>query len=220
MNNYSIYKHTFPNGKVYIGATKLPIEIRWGKNGRGYPKGQPRMFEAIMEFGWANVTHEILFENLSEEEAMAKEIELIKEHDSTNPQFGYNRSFGGKGRGNFPRTDETRAKMRASHLGTKKSPESIAKMKATCASRPKKVKPVENIVRGYGRKVLQLDPTTKEVIREWNNVKEICSTLGLSQAGISRSCIGRYEEYNGFVWKYVEKPKKNKHVVDLQWKDE
>lgn len=34
MGTYTVYKHTSPNGKVYIGITKLSVERRWqeGKN--------------------------------------------------------------------------------------------------------------------------------------------------------------------------------------------
>ena len=39
MREYSVYKHTFPNGKVYIGITKQNPLKRW-RNGTGY-KGQP-----------------------------------------------------------------------------------------------------------------------------------------------------------------------------------
>ena len=33
---YYVYKHTFPNNKVYIGITCRTLEERWGKNGNGY----------------------------------------------------------------------------------------------------------------------------------------------------------------------------------------
>lgn len=32
---YKVYKHTFPNGKKYIGITKLTVENRW-RSGKGY----------------------------------------------------------------------------------------------------------------------------------------------------------------------------------------
>ena len=36
-NNYSVYCHTFPNGKVDIGITGQPVKQRWA-NGLGYSK--------------------------------------------------------------------------------------------------------------------------------------------------------------------------------------
>lgn len=32
MNTYTIYCHTFPNGKMYFGQTNRKPEKRWGKD--------------------------------------------------------------------------------------------------------------------------------------------------------------------------------------------
>lgn len=73
-----IYKHTFPNGTVYIGKIKLEPEERW-LNGFGY-RNSPMMFQAIVKYGWDNVKHEILYDNLTDEEATQKEAALIQEY--------------------------------------------------------------------------------------------------------------------------------------------
>lgn len=66
MKKYILYKHTFPNGKVYIGITsKNTAELRW-KKGRGYLT-QEKMAKAIKEFGWDNIKHEILLSDIPEE---------------------------------------------------------------------------------------------------------------------------------------------------------
>lgn len=72
------------------------------------------MARAILKHGWENFTHEILFENLSKEEADAKEKELIELHDSCNPQKGYNTRIGGS---NGPLSEETKEKLRKTMLG-------------------------------------------------------------------------------------------------------
>lgn len=61
---YTVYCHTFPNGKKYIGITGQSVSRRW-RNGEGY-EGQP-VYNAILKFRWENIKHEILFENLSKE---------------------------------------------------------------------------------------------------------------------------------------------------------
>ena len=91
---YTVYKHTSPSGKVYIGITSSPVNRRW-QNGKGYR--QHRYFNAaIQKYGWQNFTHEILFSNLSKYDACEKEKELIMLYNSTDRRFGYNQSTGGE----------------------------------------------------------------------------------------------------------------------------
>lgn len=92
MENYSVYKLTFPDNKIYIGISINP-KIRWSR-GHGY-KNNKIMDKEIKNVGWENITHEILFENLSKEEANNKEKELIKFYNSTNKEKGFNRTTGG-----------------------------------------------------------------------------------------------------------------------------
>lgn len=91
-NNFVVYKHTFPNGKAYVGITERDPLLRW-KNGNGYA-GQLKIRNAILKYGWENVLHEILFSGLTKEEACEKEKQLIKEFDSV--ENGYNVSTGGE----------------------------------------------------------------------------------------------------------------------------
>ena len=97
MENYIIYKHTNKiNGKVYIGQTCQDPETRYGSNGVGY-RMCPYFYHAILKYGWENFDHEILFKNLSKEEANKIEIETIEKYNSRNPIFGYNLRKGGDG---------------------------------------------------------------------------------------------------------------------------
>lgn len=76
---YCVYKHTFPNGRVYIGITnRNPLE-RW-QGGNGY-KGTDEMYDDIMKYGWKNIRHEILDEGLSHEKALEVEKGLIREEE-------------------------------------------------------------------------------------------------------------------------------------------
>lgn len=90
---YTVYKHTAPNGKVYIGITGRKPEKRWD-NGNGY-KGNEHFYRAIRKYTWKNFKHDILETGLTKEQACDKEIELIAYYDSTNPDKGYNHSIGG-----------------------------------------------------------------------------------------------------------------------------
>ena len=91
---YCVYKHTSPSDKVYIGITSKEPEERWGKNGYRY-KNNRHFWNAIQKYGWDNIKHEILFENLTKKEACEIEIELIASFNTQNQEFGYNISPGG-----------------------------------------------------------------------------------------------------------------------------
>ena len=97
MERYSVYKHITPDGRIYIGITKRVPSQRW-RNGLGYRDSHNSQFwQAICHFGWENIQHETLFENLSKEEAECKETELISLEKSAQEQFGYNITAGGPG---------------------------------------------------------------------------------------------------------------------------
>lgn len=117
---WKVYKHTSPSNKVYIGITsKDNPNDRW-KNGKGYTnERQPHFRRAIDLYGWENFKHDILFDNLTEEEAKQKEIEMIALYDATNKEKGYNLSKGGdaffKGREHSQQTKEKISKTMKEH---------------------------------------------------------------------------------------------------------
>lgn len=89
-----VYKHTCPNGKVYIGQTSQKPERRWS-HGNGY-KENSYFYRAIQKYGWDNIKHEIIAENLTQEEADSLEIELIERYKATDRNSGYNHHYGGQ----------------------------------------------------------------------------------------------------------------------------
>ena len=117
---YSVYKHTAPNGKVYIGMTRQVPEKRW-LCGWGY-QTQKRFYRAIQKYGWDAFSHEVLFEGLPHEEAEQKERELILFYKSYDPNHGYNVEMGG----NCAKivSEQTREKLR--QINT--TPEALARM--------------------------------------------------------------------------------------------
>lgn len=109
---YTVYMHTSPSGKRYIGITCQTVEERW-RNGEGY-KTQV-FYLAIKKYGWDNFKHEILFDGLTKEEAEQREIELIKEYNTTNKKYGYNVANGGNCVGTL--SEETKRKISESNKG-------------------------------------------------------------------------------------------------------
>lgn len=93
MRNYSVYIHTSPSGKIYVGLTKQEPRNRWA-NGKGYHK---QIFQkAINKHGWENISSEVIKDGLTLQEAIDKEHDLIKETKSNDSRFGYNVSPGGE----------------------------------------------------------------------------------------------------------------------------
>lgn len=91
---YKVYCHTSPDNKKYVGISMNP-EKRWA-NGEGYIKNY-QFYPDIQKYGWNNFIHEILYDNLSIEEAKEKERELIAKWNLMNPLYGYNLTEGGDG---------------------------------------------------------------------------------------------------------------------------
>lgn len=112
---WTVYKHTAPNGKVYIGITGQKVKNRWRKNGHGYEK--QIFYRAIKKYGWENFNHEILFEGLTKKQAGEMEQHLIEKYDCIIPK-GYNKSKGGEcGTLGVHPSDETRRKLSEAHKG-------------------------------------------------------------------------------------------------------
>ena len=126
-SNYTVYVHTFPNGKKYVGVTNQTTNQRW-RSGTGYKENkQPAIFHAIMKYGWDNVIHDIMAENLTSKQASSMEVELIKSLNSHISENGYNIAWGGLKGGNIM-SDETKKKLSIIRTGTKMSEEAKQKM--------------------------------------------------------------------------------------------
>lgn len=121
---YSVYIHTFPNGKKYVGVTSWKPELRWGANGCNYKN--PYMVNAIKKYGWDNITHEIVAENLTVDQASQMEIELIAKYNSADRKYGYNISPGGVECKIC--SDETKEKLRKANIGKIMSEETKRKI--------------------------------------------------------------------------------------------
>ena len=89
---YTVYMHTTPSGKRYVGVTKKEPNRRW-ESGSGY---KTQMFgRAVNKYGWDNIHHEILLTGLTKEEAEEREQFFIALFRTRNRCFGYNCESGG-----------------------------------------------------------------------------------------------------------------------------
>lgn len=221
---YYIYKHTAPNGKVYIGQTqqKTP-EKRW-LHGKGYPNNK-HFSSAISKYGWDNFTHEILYSGLTQEEANKKEIELIAEYRSADRNYGYNISFGGNNVGKF--SEETRIKMSKSHIGkhlTEEHKKHISESSKLQSEETKKKKSVSHIglkhTEETKKRMSELqNARTQEEINNiykyiskrvlcvetgivYNSTRSAGRILNISASSISRACKDETKTARGYHWRF------------------
>lgn len=198
---YKIYLHLFPCNGVYVGQTKQKPEQRWL---HGY-KNNPLMLNAIYKYGWENVKHIILFDNLDEETATIYETGLIK---AFRKYKCYNISDGGKTPNGFkykrkPFTEEHRKKLSEAHKGKQtwmkgKHHSDISKQKLSEAKRgknnTKKSKPV-------------LQYTLDMVfVMEYPSVSEASRQTGINHSSICCAITGKrgYTHAGGYVWRYKD----------------
>lgn len=122
MRKYTVYKHTSPSGKVYIGITCRNPKYRWNK-GKGYKeKDQKVFYNAIKKYGQENISHDILFEGVSED--LAKELEKAYIRYYKTLRMSYNITDGGDGalgaghtHTGWKHTKETKEKMSQARKG-------------------------------------------------------------------------------------------------------
>lgn len=132
------------NNKIYIGKTNRTVAERWKEHIRDARAARFPMplHRAINKYGASSFTHEVLAQTDSETELVDLEIALIKQHNSSNKQVGYNATNGGDGgpakageKHHFfgkKFTEQHRANLRAAKLINKRtwSPEQKKQMSA------------------------------------------------------------------------------------------
>ena len=115
-NNFVLYLHVSPSGKKYFGITGQAAKKRWN-NGHGYKENE-HFWRAIVKYGWDNIKHIILADDLTKEEACFFERVMIALYNTTNPNNGYNNSTGGEyGASGHKHSEETKQKLSEANKG-------------------------------------------------------------------------------------------------------
>ncbi len=117
-----IYKITSPIGRIYVGQS-FGINGRWKTYFKLRCKKQPELYDSLLEYGVENHTFEII--HVIEKCELTKleiklelnrlEVYYIKLFDSFNTPHGLNLTSGGGSKKIV--SDETRKRLRESHLG-------------------------------------------------------------------------------------------------------
>ena len=198
---YIVYMHTVPNGRRYIGITCQQPERRW-RGGMHYDYNR-RFFLVIVKYGWDNIKHEVLYENLSEVEAKQKEIELIEKYKTNQEEYGYNMTTGGSGAPNCTKSIETREKLSKANKGKKVSEETRKKIGEAHKGLHLGGKSPQ------ARKILQYD-LDGNFIKEWDSLMDIERELNVSYTGIWKVCNNKRKQIRGYVWRYKDEKETNR----------
>lgn len=193
-------------------------EKRWRK-GEGY-KSSPHFYSAIQKYGWDNFEHNILFTELTKEEACLKKQELIKQFDSMNREHGYNSTSGGDV---FSMNEETKQKISQAMMGNKNglghpcSEEKKKKISEAQRGREFTQEHKQKLSEAAKNRHVPCSEDKKQILKEkshkkpvyceeldkvFESVQECGRQLGIPATNISKLCNGRGKTLKGYHLRY------------------
>lgn len=225
--SYTVYRHTSPSGKVYVGITSMPVAKRW-QEGRGY-KDCTLFYRAIQKYGWASITHEIVAHGLTKAQACTMERELIQQYKEDNRS--YNCSTGGELTAlGCNRSDDFKSRLSAANRGKVLSEDTRRKLSLAHKGRASTVTPavlegrkkVAEKLRGraftpehranlsQAKKGLRSGADSPYSVRIrcltngiiYAGISEAARLLSLDASSISKVCKGKLKHYKGYVFSY------------------
>ena len=198
---YSVYIHTvIANNKKYVGQCVGDPHKRWGCSGHRY-KGQ-FFYRAIEKYGWENMTHIIVADNLTQEQADDLEIKLIAKYKTNDRAYGYNITPGGRDGAGMPggKNHNARSVICIETGEIWECANYCARdLGVNCASLQ------ESLYKGYKCKgnhykyvddnsyVLNKEPHSVRCVETgemWKTVKECAASIGVTPKTIWRYCSG------------------------------
>lgn len=192
MAQWVVYVHTLKfDGRKYIGQTN-DIHARWKPSAY---KTCTKFYRAIQEYGWENFTHEVLYDNLTLEEANQLEEQLIAQYDTINN--GFNLDFGGL---NHLHSQETKQKMSDIRKGIPKSEEHKKAISEALKKYKRTSEHNRNNQLAQHRKEVQCLETG--IIYE--SLADAERKTGILKETISRNCRGKQKSASGYHWRFID----------------
>jgi group I intron endonuclease len=177
-----IYKITNPSGKIYVGQT-IDINERQRKYKYANCKNQTRLYRSLLKYGWENHIFEVI-QTAELCDLNRIEIEWIDKLNCFTK--GLNCTVGGQGISGMVYSEETRLKMRNSHLGKKQSQETIDKRVEKLKGQKRSDSFKERLSQIHTGRVLSEE--TKKKLRDINTGKKLSEDV---KQKISNSSKGR-----------------------------
>lgn len=217
---YTVYQHKNKiNNKVYIGITSQKPEARWGSNGCNY-KSSPHFYNAIQKYGWDNFEHNILYTNLTKEQACETEQKLIQQYNATDRNFGYNSTSGGEC---FVMNKETKQKISQALMGNQNglghpcSEEKKRKISEAQKGRQFTDEHKQKLSEAAQKRHVPCSEEKKKILKQrakkkpvycleldvvFESVQECSRQLGIPATNISKLCRGRGKTLKGYHLSY------------------
>lgn len=236
---WTLYVHIVPkeisgynNDKYYFGITSREPNARWGSNGINYRN--LRFGNAINKYGWNNIKHIILLENLSKEQAEIYEVSCIDKFKTQEKQFGYNNSIGGSGGNQKPTKDVYMYDLNGNYIKHFNSASDAGREigidrtnvthcckteKKTCGYmfRYYKKDKIEPYTRKRQQPILQLtlDDMPIKIYHTLNVASNIMKT---NPTNIIRNIKGLNNYAKGYHWKYYKDYLKENNITDEEFR--
>lgn len=201
-NKWTVYIHIVPKelsdydwDKYYVGITSLKPEHRWGCEGNGYSK-RGIFGRAIKKYGWENILHEIVANNLTESEAKNLEKKLIETLSSNDKTHGYNLTVGGDGKRGFAMSNETKEKISKANSGKRRSEEQIERIKNNTPVFKYEENPSSKPIYQFAKDGL--------FIKKYCSAVKVEDECGYKAKVIRKNALHETKSSYGFIWVYEQ----------------
>lgn len=203
---YTLYMHVVPkelsgheNDKYYIGITCQDLDKRF-KKGFGYDKC-PLIHKAIKKYGWDNIQHLALMENLTQHDASVMEKLMIAHFKSNDPKYGYNLNEGGY-IGNVGYHHSEEMKLWYSMIQRGKPPHNKG-YKASEETRAKQREAWKKRKERGGELGTKKPVIVFPINKRYDSLIDACRDLGLNYGSAEQVAQGRRTSLYGYTFKYV-----------------
>ena len=199
------------NFKIYIGQS-VNIEDRWRQHRselRGNDHDNKHLQRAWNKYKEDNFEFTVICE-CDESQLNTKEIDYISKLKTYDPDFGYNKTYGGEG--GRP-TEETRRKQSETQKGENNhfygkhhSEEAKEKMSESLKgeNHPMYGKHLSEETRGkLSIPIVQIDPSTDKVVNVWGSSMDAERNGGFGNSSINHCLKGRLKTHRGYKWMYL-----------------
>lgn len=185
------------SGKMYIGSAtnlynRFAVHRRYLRTGKHFNK---HLQSSWTKYGEENFIFGII-EYTEYENLVQKEEYYIQLYKSNKPEKGYNKREKCNTNFGIKISEETRKKLRESHLGHKRSPEAQVKISAA-----------------QFKKVCKIN-MQGETVEVFFSIKEAAERTGLYPQSISMCCRKILNKVGGFYWCYEKDIENFKIPVD------